>query len=117
MPPCGWETDALARRATGTFDRILVDAAITALPWPLISQLAPDGRIVAVERMEEGSFLVRYGRTEAGTLRRETFGRFALPLADERRLRRPLAPSAGLPARSFFSRRRSKNSAPDTTTW
>ncbi len=63
----------------GIFDRILVDAAITALPAPLIAQLAADGRIVAVERMEEGSFLVRYGRGNSGTLRRETFGRFALP--------------------------------------
>jgi protein-L-isoaspartate(D-aspartate) O-methyltransferase len=63
----------------GLFDRILIDAAVTALPAPLLAQLAPDGRIVAVERMEEGSFLVRYGRGNAGTLRRETFGRFALP--------------------------------------
>jgi protein-L-isoaspartate(D-aspartate) O-methyltransferase len=69
----------LGSPGSGMFDRILIDAAITALPAPLLSQLSPDGRIVAVERMAEGSFLVRYGRSGAGMVRRETFGRFALP--------------------------------------
>lgn len=44
------------------YDRILVDGSIESLPAALAAQLVPNGRIVAVERGGEGSFLVRYHR-------------------------------------------------------
>ena len=68
------------RPVEGAFDRILVDSAFEKPPMPLFSQLTPTGRLVGVERLEQGSCLVRFSRISGSTLQREILGRFSLPL-------------------------------------
>ena len=61
------------------FDRILVDASVESLPAVLASQLVPNGRIVLVERSQQGSFLVRYHRETLQDWAREVIRPFASP--------------------------------------
>lgn len=71
----GWRGFASA----APYDRILVDASVDSLPSVLASQLLPSGRIVLVERTEQGSFLVRYRRESLRDWARDIIRPFASP--------------------------------------
>jgi protein-L-isoaspartate(D-aspartate) O-methyltransferase len=63
----------------GPFDRILVDGAFTEPPTALLSQLAPTGRLVGVERGETGSHLVRFARASMHEWEKERLMPLSLP--------------------------------------
>lgn len=71
----GWQGCA----STAPYDRILVDASVDSLPDVLAGQLAANGRIVLVERCDEGSFLVRYSRETPLDWSRDVIRPFASP--------------------------------------
>jgi protein-L-isoaspartate(D-aspartate) O-methyltransferase len=71
----GWHGCASA----APYDRILVDASVESLPSVIASQLVPNGRIVLVERSEQGAFLVRYHRDSMRDWAREVIRPFASP--------------------------------------
>jgi protein-L-isoaspartate(D-aspartate) O-methyltransferase len=69
----GWDAGA-------PYDRILIHAAVSEIPPALVAQLAPTGRIVAVERSASRSSLVRYARgATMDELARVVIGPLALP--------------------------------------
>jgi protein-L-isoaspartate(D-aspartate) O-methyltransferase len=55
------------------FDRIMVTAAVEAIPRPLIDQLPPGGRLVVpVGSQDETQWIVIADKTERGTVERRT---------------------------------------------
>jgi len=72
----GWALDA-------PYDRIVVNAAVTQIPPPLLDQLRVDGVLIAPVGGAEGQRLIRYRNTQAEDLGPVTFQLLERGMGDE----------------------------------